>query len=78
MAPVDPKNTRGARDFFLMPTGIAIAAPRRENIHDLQAQKMNTLKFVNRLTGFVKHYTSLRLNIPLTLTLGFQFPKLSD
>lgn len=39
MAPVDPKNTRGARDFFLMPTGIAMAAPKRENIHDLSAKK---------------------------------------
>ena len=36
MAPVDPKNTRGARDFFLIPTGIASNAPMTENIHDLQ------------------------------------------
>jgi hypothetical protein len=40
---VAPKNTRGAYDFFLIPTGMAMSAPSTENIHDLH-QVHNTLR----------------------------------
>jgi len=43
IAPVAPKNTRGAYDFFLIPTGMAMSAPSTENIHDLH-QVQNTLR----------------------------------
>ncbi len=33
IVPVVPKNTSGARDFFFIPTGIAIRAPATEKNH---------------------------------------------
>jgi hypothetical protein len=45
MHPVDPKNTRGARDLRRIPTGIEMRAAPTENIHELrEREKISQVK----------------------------------